>query len=890
MNKEVARNLNNFNEDNLELASVSSLKAKLPPDNSVVFYYCTLEDALNSITRATLDEKKILLFYLHNSEKPFSQMFLQHLNKKEKLSKVLRENYIVVGWDLDNSSFHDHLVNVLNRHPVLSAISEFVKKQVAAAFCILSYENTIKLASCVKDAKIARVVENLEEVQKMYKEHLKAEKEEKDLEAETGNDNDISPERMQNIWAQMLGDRDYDRFEYDEHEALKDKIAFALKGPPEAESGYDKKQLKEIEKIYEKIKAESSKIAEVKDRVEIAVFYVCLVPLAEEKMKKRKKDPNYKPVTDWCPLPVFRLRKCRKSRHSVIRFPCSVLIDHTGRVYQTWTSYLTNNKYPKGHIIVPKAGRYQWNTDVLPVEDHLSPACHITKKLLVVGDVTSIVASVGSAAIGVGAAIPALAALPVLAPPVLFGAAITGGAGVLWTLGRSIHHLVDRSMHNEEIGWANSEARGAYLNIVASSLGFVGAGANVVLSQLVRRGVNVGQGAAFAFNSISVLNLSASGVSLANSTYDVLDRLINENELPSTLTLMQLSASVLFFAHAAYSFKSAQTIIDETQAATLRNFQDLLSSNRLRKMFNKLLKESIRVHGNENKGAAEVILSMRKIPSKTEVFAALTRNNKLLNEKGVKFSAQNGDIYFNGMKVDLNQFMGLSGKRTEKFLVNLGKEPIPVQNSSSSSSSTVALKSAIANVISDFKIKLSNMDLLQVVQLTKKIVPFLSKDVLAKVVNAVLNSLETYLLERGKEVFEELDKILPKDVWYMKFINMAISYFREQAEELERRYQLYQITGDPQYYSTIFDKVNLDYFKRIVTFFEWVVNNSYSDEKLATSALRKMVDYVHSWIAGIIFEKRQRDAKEKQVEKHSKEYEVRKVCCELCEGHYFQPV
>lgn len=39
----------------------------------------------------------------------------------------------------------------------------------------------------------------------------------------------------------------------------------------------------------------------------------------------------------------------------------------------------------------------------------------------------------------------------------------------------------------------NSEARGCYINIVAGSLGFVGAGASTLVSQLVSEGVNVGR-------------------------------------------------------------------------------------------------------------------------------------------------------------------------------------------------------------------------------------------------------------------------------------------------------------------------------------------------------------------------------------------------------------
>lgn len=40
---------------------------------------------------------------------------------------------------------------------------------------------------------------------------------------------------------------------------------------------------------------------------------------------------------------------------------------------------------------------------------------------------------------------------------------------------------------------SNADARGSYINIVAGSLGFVGAGAATVMSQLVSQGINVGR-------------------------------------------------------------------------------------------------------------------------------------------------------------------------------------------------------------------------------------------------------------------------------------------------------------------------------------------------------------------------------------------------------------
>lgn len=44
----------------------------------------------------------------------------------------------------------------------------------------------------------------------------------------------------------------------------------------------------------------------------------------------------------------------------------------------------------------------------------------------------------------------------------------------------------------QTLSFANSEARGAYINILAGSLGFVGAGANIAVTQFASRGVNIG--------------------------------------------------------------------------------------------------------------------------------------------------------------------------------------------------------------------------------------------------------------------------------------------------------------------------------------------------------------------------------------------------------------
>lgn len=60
-----------------------------------------------------------------------------------------------------------------------------------------------------------------------------------------------------------LGDRDYDGFEPNEGALLKEKILYALYGPPkllkDKTIGYEEKQKEEAKKLYDKIREKNSK-------------------------------------------------------------------------------------------------------------------------------------------------------------------------------------------------------------------------------------------------------------------------------------------------------------------------------------------------------------------------------------------------------------------------------------------------------------------------------------------------------------------------------------------------------------------------------------------------------------------------------------------------------
>lgn len=88
------------------------------------------------------------------------------------------------------------------------------------------------------------------------------------------------------------------------------------------------------------------------------------------------------------------------------------------------------------------------------------------------------------------------------------------------------------------------------------------------------------QGAGAAIKTIGFVNLGASGASMLNSGYDVIDHWVQENSTVSLLTIIQLKSSILFFGNVIHHKDPRD--IDETQARTLQNYQESLRNNRLR--------------------------------------------------------------------------------------------------------------------------------------------------------------------------------------------------------------------------------------------------------------------------------------------------------------------
>ncbi|XP_018569135.1 uncharacterized protein LOC108909309 isoform X1 [Anoplophora glabripennis] len=868
-------------QDNLDISPVKDLEIEAANsfvrkisnnynvNSSIKFNTCRLMSAIADACLVPLEERKILLLYLHKCNDKFSYKFMENLKKPEVI-EMLQRNFFILGWDVEEPRYQRALLKALKECSDLSNIADVIRCDVSTALCIVPIKDSVTVFSCltanISDKDLLSTLSNAEKF--LIIENQK-EKDLEELEREKGNENDMNSVNYQQLMVDMLGDRDYDGFEYDQHDLLKKKIAFALYGQPKTEKGdgYDKKEMEQVGGLFDTILKNSNLIAQDRDRVEISFIYNCTEPLPSEKMERAKKYEDYNPNTDLMPVPIFVLRKCHRSSN-----PCRLFIDHMGRIYETWEEYKNRNKLHECEMVLPLNGRYEYdnNGNVL-LERHLSPACGIDVKVLQGADYASMAGGLISGGIFVAAAIPGIAVTPAL----LIGGVVTGVSVGIYSIARSAYTLYDRNRHKQTLSFANSEARGAYINILAGALGFVGAGANMAVTQFAARGVNIGTGARAAVDAIAFVNIGASGVAVVNSGYEVIDKWVNENQSPSLLTMVQLTSSILFFGNAVYNFRTCSTIIEETQMRTLQSYQESLRSNRHRKTFTKLVKETIRQNNlNEAQGRAEVISAIRNIQNKDEVFAVLTRSNKDMNKKGIRISASGGEIVLNGVSIDFNEFAAMNKKEASSFLSNLPQsERVPVD--------TASTRSMVSNILTDFSIR----DIESITNITLRLLSFCDGDIQSKIINA----LHMLLANLPDPIRLLLDQIFPNQSKYIYVMEVVINFFAKAAGHLEELYKNWIETGDDSYYNPLFRHIDVKQTKRAVKFFTDAVNMYYTGTHLTELALRELLTFFRCWLTKKIYEYQQDAERADKRRIHSASSPSRKMSCSVCGGYYYQP-
>ncbi|CAH4032599.1 unnamed protein product [Pieris brassicae] len=505
----------------------------------------------------------------------------------------------------------------------------------------------------------------------------------------------LSPVQIQQQYFENLPDCDWIKYDEGNRKHLMQNIAFALFGTPSIEGnlcenssetleGYTSRQKEQVLNVYTQI-CNQSKYSYNNDLMVSILLIVCVKPKPLKLLQFTPSDywvdlHNRTDVDMWCTA-VFKVRKCIPT--AVNSKPCRVYIDENARVYQNWQSVLIDNIFPKCVIVAPQNGEYQG----VIVEDEKiavkltvtpSPALGLKSRVLSSVDTASTVASLGAVGIlGVAAFTP-------VGPVVLVGATVATVATGVYGIMRSSFHLRDRKVHQQNIGLTDSEARGSWLNILASGVGLGSGMASTLLSRSAAAGTNLtktGEVLAVSVNVLRRATFLSGGAGVLNGLLHLILKYKKHGEKATTLELFQFSASVLFFFQAAMSNRTAQNIIEDAQANTINDYRATLRSNRHRKIFDKLSAESRRVSGAVQ-GNTEVILGIKNIANKDQYFADVLKINKDLNQHKLRISmTSDGRVNLNAAHTfEPSQLYGLGKDGRSELFSTLGPANINTPN------------------------------------------------------------------------------------------------------------------------------------------------------------------------------------------------------------------
>ncbi|XP_045770870.1 uncharacterized protein LOC123871232 [Maniola jurtina] len=403
----------------------------------------------------------------------------------------------------------------------------------------------------------------------------------------------------QQEYCDLLGDREWDVIENWEWNILRRKVGFGLYGPPAAtptsdnrNTGYDKEQLDVIEKICDQL---VENLNFKNNNIRFACIFVVM----------KVFDKRYT-------VPVF------KAKRDVDGSSGCVFVDTGARKYADWQDYLSNNTLQKCIYCYPTRGLYEYTEDnEVRVSFGTSPACDFISRVFSIFDTAATCVTVVATGVGVAA----LCTVPV-AGPILAATAVAGATTGAYGVTRSSYALYDRAAHSQSIAFTDAEARGCWLSIVGSSLGFAQGRMIASMTQSARLGEVMGKAGRIAFLVVQTGSLTVNGIGIIHGLAVLIDK-SERNEL-TPLDVFQFSASVLFFTNAAINLKTASTIIKEVQHDVIDGHRQVLSKD-AKKLFNKQtgkLRGPDEMHGN-----AKVVKQLNRIENSKDLYEMMSDKN-----------------------------------------------------------------------------------------------------------------------------------------------------------------------------------------------------------------------------------------------------------------------
>lgn len=403
----------------------------------------------------------------------------------------------------------------------------------------------------------------------------------------------------QQEYCDLLGDREWDAIDHWEWTILRQKVGFGIFGPPGAtpdtdnkHTGYNKSQLDIIEKVCDQLVENLN----FRNRT---IHFACIFVVVKVFEKSYT-------------VPVFKAKKDEDSSSKC------VYVDTGARKYSDWSDYLDKNTLEKCIYCYPAEGLYETSqqNEVL-VKFGTSPACDLVNRIFSIFDTVSTVVAITATGVGVAALLTVPIAGPVLAATAAASVS-TGAYGVT----RSSYALYDRATHSQSIALTDTEARGCWLAIVGSSLGFAQGRMIASMTTAARAGEVMGTAGRIAFMVVQTGNLTVNGIGIIHGLAVLIDK-TERNQL-TALDVFQFSASLLFFTNAVVNVKTAGSIIKEVQHDVINSHREGLSKE-ARKVFNKQtgkLRGPDEMHGN-----AKVVKQLNRLGNSQDFYEMLADKN-----------------------------------------------------------------------------------------------------------------------------------------------------------------------------------------------------------------------------------------------------------------------
>ncbi|KAL9874596.1 uncharacterized protein ACN427_013027 isoform 1-T1 [Glossina fuscipes fuscipes] len=420
-------------------------------------------------------------------------------------------------------------------------------------------------------------------------------------------------------WNICFGDQIiWDFLKADQDECLKEKIRQLIPDLPNSDNGVLPRGQGTIEKIrsnlYNNIWAQR---IYTNGTSLSAIFYVAVT---------KEKDYNRALAsTDFSFHPVFRTRKCsgmHRSTEDDSSDCCMIYVDETGRVYQSWESYIEENILPPGSMVVPRRGIYILDNEGSVILDLFTR--DVSRALSIQA------ANKTSAAVTLGAACVPLAvlALPIAAPIMAFAGIIAVASGTFSTAICSAN-LVDRLMHEQSISLRDQQAFGSWLGVVGGLVGVTSVGATNYMTSAVATGTATAN-LEILVNGMNVTSIVLSGSGLANGVLDLILKYQDGDDITAQ-DVMQLGVSLVLFTHSIYNFRMAAKIVEDSRSRYTNNYRNSLKTY-LRKIFDKLSQGTYRMRSN-GQGKMDIIrningvLDRKYLNDAFRIGIEMTRNN-----------------------------------------------------------------------------------------------------------------------------------------------------------------------------------------------------------------------------------------------------------------------